>query len=225
MTGETEDNETGIKPVNPRANRRPTGKNKRARGIISQQIPWRDDPVIIERVRIGRIPYMERRSEAESVRFIREWQAANTPDEPPISLSTMREDRKRFLELSKQDIENARAEHIAEVDYLIAGSFDRLDRLKDTSQNVTGLTNAILTGIKTKGQLDGSLKEGPQQTTVHIDHIDVVVTQLMTLVADPTEVLALIERVKLQPDRTDIIDAQPGSTGRDQAKGTSRNSA
>lgn len=145
-----------------KGNRRSSGK--RAIGGVPYQKPWREDPIILDRVRVGMVPWMERRDITEALRFVNEYMGRKYPNEPPITLRTIETDRSRALQLQTTDVEALKREHIAEIDYVIKASHARLESLKDTSQNVTGLTNAILAGIEKKGKFDASLVERKHQT-------------------------------------------------------------
>lgn len=133
----------------------------RARGYRNQKggahtLPWHEDPIILDRIEFGRVPWLQKKSEAECLAIVNQKLAEAFPDEPPISRETLYLDRKRAIELRQQRTVSQIDEHLEEYDYLKSKAHKLLAEQKSNSQNVTGLVNGIASIIEKQSKLDGS---------------------------------------------------------------------
>lgn len=140
--------------------RKPENKRRgRTKGYGGQkggahQVTWCDDPIILDRIRIGLKPWMERRSPLECLEVIRTHMADAHPNEPPISARTMYEDRQRAGMLITRDLEALRSEHVAELDHVIRRAWELFEL---TAQGHAALLGTISQTIERKAKVDGTL--------------------------------------------------------------------
>jgi hypothetical protein len=139
------------------ANRRETGRGHRGQKGGAHQIEWREDPVILGRVRAGLGPWAERKGPMECLAEVNEWLASSHPKEAPIALRTMYEDRERAAELVALNAQQARSEHLAEYDHLIAQAYKAFHDAKDTSLNRSAFLSVIGQATERKAKLRGLL--------------------------------------------------------------------
>lgn len=177
----TDEKPSARKPANRR-----TG---RARGWSGQKggahtIPWRDDQVIVDRVEVGQKPYREKKTDRECLDYVNRWLAQAYPKEAPISLTTLKDDRRRALELRREAVVNAVAEHAADMDHLIAEAWAAYQDLDDRSLNRSALLNVVVRAVELKAKLDGSLRK---DTTALVNVEGDVVQKVVHLVPSEEE--------------------------------------
>lgn len=148
----------------------------RARGYNGQKggahtLAWDQDPIILGRIEAGIDPWMRDRPLRECLAVVNAWLAQTHPDEPPITLDTLQADRSRALELRARRTVDRAEEHLAKLDKASQIAWERLDKQKDGSQNVTGLINAIVGIVEKKAKLDGSLVERKQTAVTGDIHV------------------------------------------------------
>jgi len=146
-------------------NRRTTGK--RMRGIEAKQVPWRQDPIILDRIRVGAAPWLEGRSPAECLAVVNQYLAARYPDEPPIAKTALYEDRQHFIELRKEQAPAAADHHLAEYDHAMEEAWRAFRDTKNQSLNKSAFLSLIAGIVERKAKLDGSLR--PDAATVQVN--------------------------------------------------------
>ena len=139
-----------------------TGTTKGYRGQRggAHQVAWQDDPVILERIRAGLKPWLERRSPLECLDVIRARMAEAHPTEPEVSLRTMYEDRHRASTLTMGDLDALRAEHVAELDHVIRRAWETFDLTSRGTSGRAALLGTISQAIERKAKVDGTLHSG-----------------------------------------------------------------
>jgi hypothetical protein len=91
-----------------------SGSDRLAIGLAGEshggahQVPWYEDPIILDRIQAGLKPWLERRSPFECLDLVNKYMAEAHPHEPEVSLRTMSDDRRRAQTLTITDLEALR---------------------------------------------------------------------------------------------------------------------
>lgn len=134
----------------------------------AHQVAWQDDPIILDRIRAGLKPWLERRSPVECLDGVRAYMAEAHPGEPPIGLRTMYEDRERAQSLTAHDLQALRAEHLAELDHVIRRGWETLESTSPNSASRAALLGLISHTIERKARVDGTLATALQISSIAV---------------------------------------------------------
>ena len=147
-----------------------TGRTKgyRAQKGGAHQVAWQEDPIVLDRIRAGLKPWLERRSPLECLDVIRAYMAEAHPGEPEVSLRTMYEDRERAQSLTTRDLEALRAEHVAELDHVIRRGYEALELTNPNGSGRAALLGMISQAIERKAKVDGTLATALQIASIAV---------------------------------------------------------
>ena len=132
----------------------------------AHQVAWQDDAIILDRIRVGLKPWLECRSPLECLDVVRAYMAEAHPGEPPIGLRTMYDDRERAQSLTTRDLEMLRAEHVAELNHVIARGWEAFESTNPSSR--AALLATISQTIERKAKVDGTLATALQIASIAV---------------------------------------------------------
>jgi hypothetical protein len=171
-------------------NQKPANRRRgKSRGFNGQKggahtLPWRDDPIIRDRIKAGMSPWMRRASPADCLTTVNEYLKLKYPDEPPISIATLYTDRAHGLELIKDQVHSSVDEHLSEMDEALRVAWRDVEALRPGHAR-TNLLIAITTAVEKKAKLDGSMRPENQVNVLIVQQVDKLKQLLDGIIHDP----------------------------------------
>lgn len=174
------------RPKQNKGNRRKTGRGYRGQSSGAHSRPWREDMVLLERVGIVNAAWQEGKSAAKTVEIVNRWLERKYPQEPPISISLVYEDRKRALELAKTAVVSHTEKHLAAAEHLREVAYDAFRSTATGSLNRSGYLSIAKGAIELEAKLDGSLQADNKVQVVVSQSGEIVAKALLDTLMDPT---------------------------------------
>jgi hypothetical protein len=149
-----------------------TGRTKGFRGQKggAHQLTWSEDPIILDRIRAGLKPWLERRAPLECLDVIHAYMAEAHPHEPEVSLRTMYDDRERAQTMTTRDLDALRAEHVAELDHVVRKAWEAFELTNQGSATRAALLGTISQAIERKAKVDGTLNARALAIGIAVGH-------------------------------------------------------
>lgn len=132
----------------------------------AHQIAWRDDKIILDRIRVGLSFWLEQRTDKECLAAVNEYLTTTYPDEQPIALATLYADRRRGMELRREHAVDAADQHMAEYDHALKHSWRSYREAAPNAKTKADFMGHIINTIEKKAKLDRSLAPETQLSVV-----------------------------------------------------------